>query len=121
MQLEQEDLDKDNQCFGSRQKEDDHSLRIDRERAELEDRSAERRCFNASTDDGITFRNLLAKDVEGASDVKGFEKARQMSLGLEVHKAFKEQTTGLCNSIGGSGCHSQVQHREHCCQFKTHG
>ena len=94
MQLEQEDLDKHNQRFGSKQNEDEHSLRIDRERAELEDCSAKRRCFNASTDDGITFRNLLAKDAEGASDAKGFEeKAREMSLGLEVHKASKEQIT----------------------------
>ena len=66
MRLEQEDLHKDNQRFVSRQKEDEHSLWIDRERAELEDCSAKRRCFNASTDDGITFRNLLAKDAEGA-------------------------------------------------------
>lgn len=68
---------------------------MDKERAELEDRSAKRRRFNASTDHGITFRSLLAKAAEGVSDVKGFEeKARQMKLGLEVYKAFKEQIAG---------------------------
>ena len=67
---------------------------MDRERAELEDRSAKRRRFNASTD-GITFRSLLAKVAEGVGDAKGFEeKARQMSSGLEVYKVFKEQITG---------------------------
>ena len=51
--------------------------------------------FNASTDDGITFTSLLAKAAKGVSDAKGFEeKARQMSLGLEVYKAFQEQMTG---------------------------
>ena len=52
-----------------------------------------------SSDDGITFRSLLAKAAEGVIDTKEFEeKARQMSLGLEVYnlKAFKEQMTGLC-------------------------
>ena len=94
MQLEQEDLGKDNQHCGSRQKEDEHSLRIDRDRAELKDHSAKRHCFNTDTDNGITLRNLLAKDTEGASDAKGFEvKARQVCLGLEVHNAFKEQIT----------------------------
>ncbi|KAL0028455.1 hypothetical protein WJX77_007627 [Trebouxia sp. C0004] len=68
---------------------------MDRERAELEDRSAKRRRFNANTDNGITFRSLLAKAAEGVSDATGFEeKARQMSLGLEVYKAFKEQISG---------------------------
>ena len=77
------------------QKEDEHALRMDKERAELEDRSAKRRRVNASTDDGTTFRSLLAKAAQGVSDAKGFEeKARQMSLGLEVYKAFKEQIRG---------------------------
>ena len=50
-------------------------------------RTAKRRRFNASTDDGITFRSLLAKAAEGVSDAKEFEeKARQMSLGLEEYK-----------------------------------
>ncbi|DBA97007.1 TPA: hypothetical protein ACH3X1_015290 [Trebouxia sp. C0004] len=55
-----EQLEIDNQRFGLRQKEDEHALRMDRERAELEDRSAKRRRFNGITDDGITFRGLLA-------------------------------------------------------------
>ena len=59
--LHKEQLEIDNQRFGLRQKKDEHSLRMDRERAELEDRSAKRRRFNASTDDGISFRSLLAK------------------------------------------------------------
>ena len=93
--MNKEQLEIDNQRFGLRQKENEHSLRMDRDRAELEDRSAKRRRLNASTDDGITFRSLLAKAAEGVSDAKGFEeKARQMSLGLEVYKAFKEQVMG---------------------------
>ena len=93
--LNKEQLEIDSQRFGLRQKEDEHSLCMDRERAELEDRLAKRRRFDASTDDGITFRCLLAKAAEGVSDTKGFEeKAKQMSLGLEVYKAFKEQITG---------------------------
>ena len=95
MVLKEKDLDIDSKRFGLRQQEDEHSLRMDREKAELEDRSAKRRRFDSSTDDGITFRSLLAKAAEGASDAKGFEeKARQLSLGLEVYKAFKEQITG---------------------------
>ncbi|DBA87361.1 hypothetical protein WJX77_011405 [Trebouxia sp. C0004] len=95
MVLKERDFDIDSRRFGLKQQEDEHSLRMDRERAELEDRSAKRRRFNGVTDDGITFRSLLAKAAEGASDAKGFEeKARQLSLGLEVYKAFKEQITG---------------------------
>ena len=83
------------QQFGLKQKQDEHGLRMDRERAELEDRSAKRRRYDASTDDGITFRSLLAKAAEGSRDAKAFEdKARQMSLGLEVYKAFKQHVTG---------------------------
>ena len=68
---------------------------MDRERAEWEDHSAKRRRFNSSTDDGITFRSLLAMAAEGVGDAKGFEeKARQLSLGLEVYKAFKEEIIG---------------------------
>lgn len=61
-------------------------------------------------DDGITFRSLLAKAAKGASDAKGFEeKARQISLRLEVYKAFKEQITGIHRRlvcIGHRRCYS---------------
>lgn len=60
MLLKQKDFDIDSQRFGLMQKEDEDSLCMDRERAELEDRSAKRRGFNASTADGIIFRSLLA-------------------------------------------------------------
>ena len=94
VQLNREQLDIDGQRFGLKQKEDEHGLRMDRDRAELEDRSAKRQRFNAETD-GITFRSLLAKAAEGTRDAKAFEdKARQMSLGLEVYKAFKQHITG---------------------------
>ena len=94
VQLNREQLDIDGQRFGLKQREDEHGLRMDRERAELEDRSAKRRRYDASTD-GITFRSLLAKAAEGSRDAKAFEdKARQMSLGLEVYKAFKQHITG---------------------------
>jgi len=95
MVLKGQEFDIDSKRFGLRQKEDEHSLRMDRERAELKDRSAKRRRFDAGTDDGITFRSLLAKAAEGVSDARGFEeKARQLSLGLEVYRAFKEHVTG---------------------------
>ena len=95
VQLNREQLDIDGQRFGLKQREVEHGLRMDRERAELEDRSAKRRRYDASTDDGITFRSLLAKAAEGSRDAKAFEdKARQMSLGLEVYKAFKQHVTG---------------------------
>lgn len=95
MVLKEKDFDIDSKRFGLKQKEDEHALRMDRERAELEDRSAKRRRFNSSTEDGITFRSLLAKAAEGVGDAKGFEeKARQLSLTQEVYKAFKEQITG---------------------------
>ena len=42
------------QQFGLKQKQDEHGLRMDRERAELEDRSAKRQRYDASTNDGIT-------------------------------------------------------------------
>ena len=88
MVLKEKDFDIDNQRFGLRQKEDEHSRRMDRERAELENRSAKRRRFAA-------FRSLLAKAAKGLTDAKGFEeKARQLSLRLEVYEAFKEQITG---------------------------
>ena len=94
VQLNREQLDVDSQRFGLTQKEDEHSLRMDRERAELEDRSAKRQRFNTETD-GITFRSLLAKAAEGSMDAKAFEDtARQMSLGLEVYKAFKHHIAG---------------------------
>ena len=43
-------FDKDSRRFGLKQKEDEHSLHMDRERAELEDRSAKRRCLIAGTE-----------------------------------------------------------------------
>lgn len=68
---------------------------MNRERAELEDRSAKRRRLDANTDDGVTFRSLLAKVVEGSDKVKAFEdKARQLSLGLAVYREFKQHVTG---------------------------
>ena len=95
MVLKEKDFDIDNQRFGLRQKEDEHSLRMDRERAELENRLAKRRRFDGITDDGITFKSLLVKAAEGLTDAKGFEeKAKQLSLRLEVYEAFKEQITG---------------------------
>lgn len=99
MVLKERDFDIDSKRFGLKQREDEHSLGMDRERAELEDRSAKRRRFNDMTVDGITFEGLLAKAAEGVSDAKGFEeKARQLKLGLEVYKAFKKQITGLCST-----------------------
>ena len=81
--------------FGLKQKQDEHGLRMDRERAELEDCSAKRQRFNAETADGITFRSLLTKAAEGSRDTKAFEgSARQMNLGLDVYKAFKQHITG---------------------------
>ena len=50
IELKGRDFDIDCKRFGLKQKEDEHSLRRDRERAELEDRSAKGRRFNASTD-----------------------------------------------------------------------
>ncbi len=95
MVLKEKDFGLSEQRFGLKQKEDEHALRMDRERAELEDRSVKRRRFDASTDDGVTFRVLLAKAAEGAADAKGFEeKARRLSLGLEVYKAFKDHVMG---------------------------
>ncbi len=92
IQLKGQDLGLDERRFGLTQKQDEHSLRMDRERAELEDRTAKRRRFNAGTDEGITF---LAKAAEGVSDTKGFEqKARELSLGLDVYNAFKQHVTG---------------------------
>ena len=93
VQLKEKDLDIDCRRFGLKQHE--HGLRMDRERAGRQDRSAKRTRFNAGTEDGITFRCLLAKAAEGLGDAKGFEeKARQLSLGLEVYKAFKDHITG---------------------------
>ena len=93
--LKKEQLETNSQRFGWTQKKDEHSLRMDRERAELEDRSAKRRRFDAGTDDGITFKSLLAKAAKGSGDAKAFEdKGRKMSLGLEVYKAFKQHITG---------------------------
>ena len=95
MSLKEKDFGLSEHSFGLKQilllKQDEHGLRMDRERAELEDRSAKRQRFNAETD-GSTFRSLLAKAAEGTRDAKAFEdKARQMSLGLEV---FKQHITG---------------------------
>ncbi|KAL3146572.1 hypothetical protein ABBQ32_000812 [Trebouxia sp. C0010 RCD-2024] len=66
-----------------------------RDRAELEDQSSKRRRFDANTDDGITFRSLLAEAAEGSSDVKAFEhKARELSWGLEFYREFNQHVTG---------------------------
>jgi len=95
IELKGQEIGLDERRFGLTQKQDEHSLRMDRERAELEDRTAKRRRFNAGTDEGITFRSLLAKAAEGVSDAKGFEqKARELSLGLDVYNAFKQHVTG---------------------------
>ena len=72
--LKENDFVIDSKHFGLKQKQDKHSLRIDRERAELEGRSARRRCFDSSIDNGITFQSLLAKAAEGVSDAQGVEK-----------------------------------------------
>lgn len=95
IQLKEKGFGLDERQFGLKQKQDEHELRMSRERAELEDRSAKRRRFDANTDDGITFRSLLAKAAEGSSDVKAFEeKARQLSVGLEVYREFKQHVRG---------------------------
>ena len=95
MQLKERGLGLDEQQFGLTQKQDEHELRMSRERVELEDRSAKRRRFDANTDSGVTFRTLLAKAAEGSSDTKAFEeRARQLSLGLEVYKEFKQHIIG---------------------------
>ena len=94
-ELRSKDFGLSEKCFGLKQKQDEHGLRMDRERAELEDRSAKRQRYNADTEDGMTFKTLLAKAAEGAKDAKSFEdQARQLSLGLEVYKAFKQQIRG---------------------------
>ncbi|DBA79067.1 hypothetical protein WJX77_006195 [Trebouxia sp. C0004] len=123
MELDQENLDTDNQRFGSRQKEGEHSPRIDRERAELENRSAKRSCFNARTDDGITCRNL-PEDAEGASHAKGFEDEENESRtgsSQGFHGADHRQSQASAIQYRGSGCHSQVHHREQGCQVRMHG
>ena len=85
MLLKEKDFGLCEQRFGLKQKQDEHGLRMDREKAKLEDRSAKKRRFDASTDGGVTFRTLLAQAAEGA---KGFQdKARQMSLGLGQRNA----------------------------------
>ena len=95
MQLKERGLGLDEQHFELRQKQDEHELRMSRERAKLEDRFAKRRRFDANTDSGVTFRILLAKAAEGSSNTKAFEeRARQLSLGLEVYKKFKQHITG---------------------------
>ncbi|KAL3157824.1 hypothetical protein ABBQ32_012246 [Trebouxia sp. C0010 RCD-2024] len=66
MVLKEKDFDIDSKLFGLKQKE--HFLRMDRETAELEDPSAKRRRFNPNSDDGITFRSLLAKAAQGVRD-----------------------------------------------------
>jgi len=58
LQLEAKDFSPNDQLFGLKQKEDEHSRRMDRERADLEGCSAKRRCFDASTDDGIPFSDF---------------------------------------------------------------
>ncbi|DBA85641.1 TPA: hypothetical protein ACH3X1_005216 [Trebouxia sp. C0004] len=98
-------------AFGLKQKEDEHSLRMDRERAELEDRSAKRRRFDASTDDGITFRSLLAKAAEGVSDAKGIEeKARQIEPRTGSVQGFQRTDYGQSQASAlqhrCSGCYS---------------
>jgi len=103
MLLKEKDFGLSEQQFGLKQKQDEHGLRRDRERAELEDRSAKRQRFDASTDDGVTFRTLLAKVAEGSSNAKAFEEeARQLSLGLEVHRAsnsMSQEITSLFTTM----------------------
>ena len=52
---------------------EEHLLHMDRERAELENRSANRRSFDGSTDDAITFTSILAKAVESVDNAKEFK------------------------------------------------
>ena len=63
--LNKEQLEIDSNRFGLKQKEDEHPMRVDGDRAELEDRSAKRRRFNSSTDDGITSEACLQRPQKG--------------------------------------------------------
>lgn len=56
--------------------------------------------YRASTHDGVTFRSLLARAVEGSSNAQSFgDTARQLSLGLDCYKAFKQHVTGHHNVL----------------------
>ena len=72
--LKAKDFDIDSKRFGLKQKQDEHALRMDRERAELEDRSAKRRRFNSSTDDGITFRSCLQRPQKVSVMLRGLRR-----------------------------------------------
>ncbi len=73
------------------QREDEHSLRMDRERAELTDRSSKRRRFDAATDEGITITSILAKMGEAAKDPKAFIKqAEDLGVRLRAYQEFQD-------------------------------
>ena len=70
-------------------------MRMGKERAELQERTAKGGRFDATTDEGITFRSLLAKASEGSENAKDFlARARQENMGLEVWRVFNKHIIG---------------------------
>ena len=101
MVLKEKDSDIDSKRSGLKQKEDEHALRMDRDRAELEDRSAKMRCFNSSTDDGITAACL--QKPQKASMMQRGSRRRPGSLALDwkstrLSRSRLQAITGLCST-----------------------
>jgi len=91
LSLSEKQLSLGEKQFGLRQKEDEHGLRMDAARGELEERAAKRRRFDTS-DAGVTFASILQELASSSQDARGFQqKAKQMKLALEVYKKVKDQ------------------------------
>lgn len=85
--------------FELTQKEDEHGLRMRREDAELDDRSAKRRRFEAKTDEGVTISAILADMGKGVEDPQAFMK-RAEEIGVRL-KAFKQFADALIPGTRG--------------------
>lgn len=89
--LEDRQLGTKRKRFELTQQEDEHGLRMKREGAELDDRSAKRRRFDKETDDGITISAILAELAKSAGNGQAFiKKAEELGVRLRAFNEFTE-------------------------------
>ena len=114
--LNKEQLEIDSNRFGLKQKEDEHPMRVDGDRAELEDRSAKRRRFNSSTDDGITSEACLQRPQKGSVMHRGL-RTKRVGMGSVQGFEVADHRQSLATAVQhrSSRCYSQLHNREPCC------
>ncbi|KAK9831163.1 hypothetical protein WJX74_005710 [Apatococcus lobatus] len=96
--IKREDVELDERQLGVKEKrfqlvqrEDEHGVRMEKERGDITDRNAKRRRYDARTDEGITITAILAKMGESARDARAFiRQAEDVGVRLRAYQEFSD-------------------------------